>query len=152
MVNGISASMGGRNAIDDFGKFDTACLAKRTLADDMTAQTFGEVPTSQVLFDYRIENRLLPKTGSKRDDRSNCFSAEPMAVHCFLNPYSDLRLGRVDMVQTGHSQKFLVGCEAHRKGHIGPGNHQRKPGPANLLEVLRRGRWVPRHVAGQCWG
>jgi hypothetical protein len=50
------------------------------------------------------------------------------------------------MVQTGHSQKFLVGCETHRRGQIGPSNHHRKPGPANLLKVFERGRRVPRHI------
>ena len=150
MVNSFQASIGSRNAIDDFGKFNTACLSKHTLADNMAAQTFCEVPTSQVLFDYGIQHRLLTETGSERDKRSNCFSTEPMTVHRFLNPYSDRRFGRVDMVQTGHSQKFLVGCEAHSKGHISPSGHHRKPSPPNLLKLFQGGCWVPPQIACQC--
>jgi hypothetical protein len=36
--------------------------------------------------------------------------------------------------------------------HIGAGNHHRKPGPPNLLKLFERGRGVPPHIAGQCWG
>jgi hypothetical protein len=146
-----SLAISDRNAIDDFGKFNTACLAKRTLADNMSAETFCQMPTSHVLFNYGIENRLLSKTGSKRDNRCNRFSAEPITVHRFLKPYPDLRLRRVDMVQTSHSKKFMTGCETYNKQHIGPCYHHRKPGPPNLLKVFQRRCWVPCHIAGQCY-
>jgi hypothetical protein len=43
-----SLRIGGWNAIDDFWKFNGACLSKGVLADN-SAEPFREVPTSQVL-------------------------------------------------------------------------------------------------------
>jgi hypothetical protein len=38
--------MGGRNAIDDFREFDTACLSTLAFADNTSTETFFEVATS----------------------------------------------------------------------------------------------------------
>ena len=102
-----AAERGTRDSVNDLGVFDPAVLAQHPLRDDLAAETLGQAPAWAIRGGNGIDDRFLAEAGGcKRNERRYRLPAISVAVLCLCDPDSDLGLGRTDVMQTRHAEKF----------------------------------------------
>jgi hypothetical protein len=74
-------SRSSRNAVYDLRKLDVARFSKCALSDKLSTKMLRQAAAQEILLDNWIDDRALSEIACReRDDRRNCFSANPVTV------------------------------------------------------------------------